>query len=150
MLDVRKLERPHRSGVLAIAVAYALLYIAVDFTSIGNLGNGTWKDLVVCHLLPMACIDLSHPQVPQEKPKEYHVTSLIYCPTCKVKKHEHECEEVLWPKQVIDNSHRTITCPDFEAYSRWQGKYHGTDFWVMTQEHAAEVIRLSKIIEDSK
>lgn len=119
MLDVRKMERPHRSGVLAIAVAYSLLYIAVDFTSIGNLGNGSWKDLVVCHLLPMACIDLSQKSAAPPPAREYRVTQLIYCPTCKVKKHDHECREEPWPDQILYPNYRLIVCPDYEAYSRW-------------------------------
>lgn len=140
MLDVRKMERPHRSGVLAIAVAYALLYIAVDFTSISNLGTGTWKDLVVCHLLPMACIDLSQKSAAPPPAREYQVTQLIYCPACKVKKHDHECTEVPWPYSNHHSGYRIVVCPDFEAYRRWpalRGDDH-TLFYIIPDNKYAE------------
>lgn len=112
MLDIRKMERPHRSGVIAIAVAYTLLYIAVDFTSLGNTGDGTWKDLVICHLMPWSCIG-STDKFESPPRREYAVTRLMYCPKCPVRKREKGCH--FWKS---DGS-LYLRCPTFEAASAW-------------------------------
>ena len=95
MIDIRKMERPHRSGVLAVAIAYALMYVAIDFTNIGNTGEGTFKDLLLCHALPMLCINLHETRAvppPPPPPPQYETTKLIFCPTCKVKRQNTNCE----------------------------------------------------------
>lgn len=69
ILDLRNLERPHRSGVLAVLIAYAVLF-----------GYGTVN----------GNHDVNGKFSTREEPlKQYHAT-LIYCPTCKVVKKEPE------------------------------------------------------------
>lgn len=95
MIDIRKVERPHRSGLIAICVAYALLYIAADVSWIGQDGGPpSWKDIIACQLAPMLCINLGHAES-SAPPKHYRVTSLItYCPRCRVVPHKKRaCEE---------------------------------------------------------
>jgi hypothetical protein len=137
-MDFRKMERPHRSGVLAIVVAYTLLYVAVDFTNLGNLGDGTWKDLVLCHLLPMACIDLSTKNVEPQEEHEYQVTRLAYCPSCKVKKREHECREIshvtFREDNDIERNYPILACPDYDSYERWYFKHRGTVVWMVVAD----------------
>jgi hypothetical protein len=88
ILDIRKLERPHRSGVIAVLIAYSLaaawnMHVAALFP-----GEGSLLSALLCEGIPFVCMSFERPQK-YEPPKEYEVTKLVYCPTCPVRKKEH-------------------------------------------------------------
>lgn len=131
MFDVRKMERPHRSGVIAIIVVYALFYIAVDFTSIGSKGEGTWKDLVLCHLVPVVCIDLSAKHELPPPPHEYRATALVYCPQCKVREKKEECDPQIHRYTDTGRTYEFIYCPTFAAWQKYLNTHSVDDkTWV--------------------
>jgi hypothetical protein len=141
LFDIRKLERPHRSGVLAIAVAYALMYIAVDFTNLGNVGQGTLKDLVACHLLPMLCIDLHREEVRRipPPPNMYHV-ALMYCPECRVRKHKPSpCVESIAWNFSEDRPHFQVDCPDLQSAQEYEESHKNMFNWELTWPGMADL-----------
>jgi hypothetical protein len=130
LIDIRKLERPHRSGVLAIAVAYALMYVAVDFTNLGNVGQGTLKDLVACHLLPMLCIDLHREEVRRIPPPPNMYQALLYCPECRVRKHKPTpCVERIGYDIEEARAHFQVDCPDSQSAEEYVDKHWNSFNW---------------------
>lgn len=64
------------------------------------------------NLMPLACIDLSIETVPPPK-REYRATQLIYCPKCKVKKHQEDGQCVI--DDAAEHPVIYVTCPNFKA-----------------------------------
>jgi hypothetical protein len=82
-LRIDKWPRPERSGMLAVLIAYALLELIVQpILYRGDEG----KPSLLCTMAPFVpeCWQ-PHPQVREPEPPRYHVTKLVYCPSCKVR-----------------------------------------------------------------